>query len=119
MCKYYAQMGEKLNAASATNLAKRIREARIFRGLTLEKLGRECGVHHSQLSRIEQGRMVRVSKNLEAICTFLQIEIFPCERDPQQLQLLFSRIERLITCSSSSERAIEGLVSALEELTSD
>lgn len=119
MCKYYAQMGEKLNAASATNLAKRIREARIFRGLTLEKLGKECGVHHSQLSRIEQGRMVRVSKNLEAICTFLQIEIFPSQRDPQQLQLLFSRIERLITCSSSSERAIEGLVSALEELTFD
>ncbi|WP_414706435.1 helix-turn-helix domain-containing protein [Pseudomonas sp. UBA800] len=114
-------MGEKLNAASATNLAKRIREARIFRGLTLEKLGSECGVHHSQLSRIEQGRMVRVSKNLEAICTFLQIEIFPNQRDPQQLQLqlLFSRIERLITCSSSSERAIEGLVSALEELTFD
>ncbi|WP_353958783.1 helix-turn-helix domain-containing protein [Pseudomonas aeruginosa] len=119
MCKYYAHMGEKLNAASATNLAKRIREARRFRGLTLEEMGNECGVHHSQLSRIEQGRMVRVSKNLEAICTFLQIEIFPCQRDPQQLQLLFSRIERLITRSSSSERAIEGLVSALEELTFD
>jgi histone H3/H4 len=33
------------------------------------------------------------------------------------MQSLFSRIERLITSSQSSESAFESLVSALEELT--
>lgn len=110
-------MTEKFNATSSANLAKKIREARISRGLTLVNLGLECGVHHSQLSRIEQGRMVRVSKNLESICTFLHIEIVPGQCDPEQLQPLLSRIEKLITSSKSSERAIESLVSVLEELT--
>lgn len=117
MCKYYAHMTEKLNAASAANLAKIIREARISRGLTLDILGSKCGVHHSQLSRFEQGKMVRVSKNLKSICTFLHIDISPNKSDAEQMQSLFSRIERLITSSQSSERAIESLVSALEELT--
>lgn len=117
MCKYYAHMTEKLNAASAANLAKIIREARISRGLTLDILGSRCGVHHSQLSRFEQGKMVRVSKNLKSICIFLHIEISPKKSDAEQMQSLFSRIERLITSSQSSERAIESLVSALEELT--
>lgn len=111
-------MTEKLNATSADSLAKAIREARIFRGLTLVKLGNECGVHHSQLSRIERGEIVRVSKNLESICTFLHIDISPKRLDHRQSQPLLSRIERLITSSKSSERAIESLVAALEELTS-
>ncbi|MBX8493291.1 helix-turn-helix transcriptional regulator [Pseudomonas cichorii] len=110
-------MTEKFNQASAAKLAKTIREARITRGLTLNRLGYECGVHHSQLSRFEQGKMVRVSKNLKSICTFLHIDIFPSRNDPEQVQSLLSRIERLITSSQSSERAIESLVSALEELT--
>jgi transcriptional regulator with XRE-family HTH domain len=117
MCKYYAHMTPKLNAASAANLANDIRAARRSRGMTLKKLGLECGVHHSQLSRIEQGKMVRVSKNLECICTFLQIEIFPSEGHSRLKLPLLSRIERLVTCSKTSERAIESLVSALEELT--
>ena len=111
-------MIEKFNATSSANLAKRIREARISRGLTLVNLGLECGVHHSQLSRIEQGRFLRVSKNLESVCTFLQIEIVSSQRDPEPLQPLFSRIEKLIRSSKSSERAIESLVSVLEELIS-
>jgi transcriptional regulator with XRE-family HTH domain len=110
-------MTEKFNATSAANLAKLIREARISRGFTLANLGVECGVHHSQLSRIEQGKMVCVSKNLRSICTFLHIEISPKKTDIEEVQPLLSRIERLITSSRSSERAIESLVAALEELT--
>lgn len=109
-------MVEKFNALSASLIAKRIREARISRGLTLVQLGTECGVHHSQLSRIEQGKIVRVSKNIEKICTFLQISIYPCSTEPSQP--LLSRVERLITSSRTSARAIESLVLALEELTS-
>jgi transcriptional regulator with XRE-family HTH domain len=110
-------MTQKLNEKSAAYLAFKIREARISRGLTLEKLGLDCKIHHSQLSRFEQGKMLRVSKNLEKICKFLQIQMFPSNRHPRPTEPLLGRIERLITCSASSERAIESLVSALEELT--
>jgi len=108
-------MTEKLNPYSASQIAKQIREARISRGLTLVEVSAACGVHHSQLSRIEQGKLVRVSKNVERICTFLHITAYSCDSEPSEP--LLSRVERLITSSKTSARAIESLVMALEELT--
>lgn len=108
-------MTEKFHTLSATQIAKQIREARTARSLTLVQLGSACGVHHSQLSRIEQGKIVRISKNVERICTFLQIAIYPRSMEPPQH--LLSRVERLIASSQTSARAIESLVLALEELT--
>ncbi|WP_417702341.1 helix-turn-helix domain-containing protein [Pseudomonas sp.] len=104
-----------LHTLSAAQIAKQIREERTARGLSLVKLGVECGVHHSQLSRIEQGKIVRISKNVERICTYLQIAIYPHSMEPPQH--LLSRVERLIASSQTSARAIESLVLALEELT--
>lgn len=108
-------MTRKLNAHSAQQLAKCIREERMARGLTLVQLGSACGVHHSQLSRIEQGKVVHVSKNMEKICTFLQI--IPDALGKEPYAPLLSRVERLIASSKTSARAIESLVVALEELT--
>lgn len=108
-------MAVKLNMTSLSKLAQRIHAERISRGLTLSELGILCGVHHSQLSRIEQGKVARVSKNLQRICTFMQISLdgdLPCA-DPE----LMFRVERLILKSTTSARAIESLVTALEELT--
>lgn len=108
-------MTKKFNMYSAQQIAKLIRQKRISRGLTLIELGGCCGVHHSQLSRIEQGKVVFVSKNMEKICTFLQIT--PEVLDRKQCVPLISRVERIIASSKASERAIESLVTALEELT--
>jgi len=108
-------MTKKINMHSAQQIAKLIREKRISRGLTLMELGGACGVHHSQLSRIEQGKVVFVSKNMEKICTFLQIT--PDVLDKEKGFPLISRVERIIASSKASERAIESLVTALEELT--
>lgn len=107
-------MSQKLNADTALQLAERIRKERKSRKLTLVQLGAECGVHHSQLSRIEHGQTTRVSKNVDKICTFLQIS--PGALDTDAGEPLLSRVQRLIASSKSSARAIESLVIALEEL---
>lgn len=107
-------MSQKLNANTALQLAERIRKERKSRKLTLVQLGAACGVHHSQLSRIEQGQTTRVSKNIEKICTFLQIT--PGGFDKEAGDPLLSRVGRLIASSKTSARAIESLVIALEEL---
>ncbi|MBV1790367.1 helix-turn-helix domain-containing protein [Marinobacterium sp. D7] len=108
-------MTQELNKNSVQKLAKRIHEKRLECGLTLVDLGSACDVHHSQLSRIERGKVVRVSKNMEKICTFLQINPYTLDKD-QDVPLL-DRVERVIASSSASARAIESLVTALEELT--
>jgi len=108
-------MKQKLNPIRASKIAQEIKKARALRGLTLNELGGKCGVHHSQLSRMEQGKIVRISKNVAKICTFLQISTEPEAGDmPGQL---IARVERLIASSNASARAIESMVAALEELT--
>ncbi|KAB0568597.1 hypothetical protein C9383_09395 [Pseudomonas palleroniana] len=108
-------MTKRLNPQTAQWLGNRIREERISRGFTLVELGSECGVHHSQLSRIEQGKSALVSKKIENICTFLQI--VPYKQNNETSEPLLSRVERLIVSSQISARAIESLVTVLEELT--
>lgn len=108
-------MTKNLNMPFSAKLAQRIHAERVNRGMTLKELGNACGVHHSQLSRIEQGKVVRVSKNLQRICTFLQISL-DCDVPCLDRELMF-RVERLMLKSSSSARAIESLVTVLEELT--
>lgn len=108
-------MTRELNKSSVQKLAKRIRERRLEFGLTLVELGSACDIHHSQLSRIERGKVVRVSKNMKTICTFLQINPYTLDKD-RDVPLL-DRVERVIASSSASARAIESLVTALEELT--
>lgn len=108
-------MNQNSSTSSFLSLANRIHSERLRRGLTLVELGSACGVHHSQLSRIEKGNVTRVSKNIKKICTFLQIELTESTSTPKANLLL--RVERLITASNSSARAIESLVTALEELT--
>ena len=110
-------MTQKLNKNSVQKLAERIHEKRLECGLTLVDLGSTCNVHHSQLSRIEQGKIVRVSKNIEKICTFLQINPYSLDKD--QDSTLLDRVERVIASSSAGARAIESLVTALEDLTRD
>lgn len=107
-------MTQRLNATEALQLGRRIRETRAERALTLKDLGAKTHVHHSQLSRIEQGRITLVSKNILTICTFLQIPILPETCDSQEI--LISRVKRLISASPSTEPVLARLLDALEEL---
>lgn len=107
-------MAQKLNIEAARQLGLRIREARRNKGLTLQNLGSITNIHHSQLSRIEQGRAVLVSKNIKLICTFLQISTLPDM--PESQEILISRVKRLISTSPSNERALARVLDAMEEL---
>ncbi|WP_310285129.1 helix-turn-helix domain-containing protein [Pseudomonas peli] len=110
-------MSLKFNRIQALDLANRIRKARKARGLTLVKLGLECDTHHSQLSRMERGRISIASKNLLTICTFLQLPLpEPIEEAHERL---LGRVRRLLEVSMSNERLIENLVTTLEELSGE
>lgn len=107
-------MTQRLNAAEALQLGKRIRQARVSKAMTLEALGASARVHHSQVSRIEKGHARLVSKNISKICRFLQIS--PFTEISEEQQALLSRVQRLICASPSTELVLARLVDALEEL---
>ncbi|CAA7621100.1 helix-turn-helix domain-containing protein [Magnetospirillum sp. UT-4] len=50
-------------------IGARIREARIASGLTLDRLGRECGVTWAQVRMYERGRNRVSASRLHAIAT--------------------------------------------------
>lgn len=107
-------MPRNFNMIPPAEIARRVHSARIGRGLTLQELGAACEVHHSQVSRIERGKVIRVSKSVRKICTYLQISLL--DSAPSPAPELITRVECLIRKSAASARAIEGLVAALEEL---
>lgn len=107
-------MTQRLNATEALQLGKRIWEARTAKAMTLQELGLATHIHHSQLSRIEQGRVRLLSKNTLRVCTFLQISILPEASDSQDV--LISRVKQLISASPAAEIILTRLLDALEEL---
>lgn len=109
-------MGKKFNSSlDAAALGCRIRQARLDLGLSLVELGRSVSVDHSQISRYERGQMSSVAKNLQIICTFLQID-----PDPRQYALastsLGRRVDELLSFAPECEPAVTKLVEALEGL---
>jgi len=109
-------MGRKFNSAQdASVLGGQIRQARIDRGLTLVSLGRAVRVDQSQISRYERGQMISVSKNLQKICNFLQIN-----DDPSRFSVastsLGEKVDELIRLAPEYEPAVMRFVDALEAL---
>ena len=109
-------MGKKFNSPlDASALGSQIRQARLDRGLSLVELGLAVSVDHSQISRYERGQMSSVAKNLQLICTFLQIDA-----DPSQYAVastsLGRKVDELLRLAPGYEPAVAKLVAALEEL---
>lgn len=109
-------MGKKFNSLlDAAALGDQIRQARLERGLSLVELGRAVSVDHSQISRYERGQMSSVAKNLQIICTFLQIDA-----DPGQYAVastsLGQKVDELLRFAPGYEPAVAKLVEALEGL---
>jgi len=109
-------MGKKFNSASgATALGSQIRQARLDKDLSLVELGRAVSVDHSQISRYERGQMSSVGKNLQKICTFLQIdyELGSCTVASTSLG---RKVDELLHLAPGCEPAVAKLVEALEGL---
>jgi len=109
-------MGKKFNSPTdAAVLGNQIRKTRLDRGLTLVDLGHAVSVDHSQISRYERGQMSSVSKNLQKICTFLQID-----NDPHRYSVpsssLGRKVDELLRQAPGCEPAVTKLIEAMEGL---
>ena len=99
--------------SDATHLGKRLKICRLERNFTLTSLAELTGIDVSQLSRFERGEFVFVSRNLQNLMSFLQIDT---EIGGGNAQQLVGRFEALVTRSSRHEEAARALVCALEAL---
>jgi transcriptional regulator with XRE-family HTH domain len=109
-------MRKKFNSfEDAQVLGQKIRRARLSKSLTLVALGRAVNVDHSQISRYERGQMIHASKNLQKICSFLQIYDGP-DRSAATSATLGKKIDELLRLAPEYEPAVMKLVDALEGL---
>lgn len=61
-----------------------IKEWRLHRGLSVEKLGKLCGVSGSMISQLERGKTTYTQRTLEAIAKALQVQtwqLLACKPD--------------------------------------
>lgn len=85
---------------------------RKLQGLTIEMLKEKTSVDVGQISRLEAGRFVFVSENLQKLMTFLESNNAPKERHPH----LVHRFTELLDRSPRHQAAALALVNALERL---
>src|SRR5262249_15618362 len=90
-------------------LAVAVKQRRLERGLTLKEIENSQGINCGQISRIESARFKTNSRNLQKLCTYLQIPIAP-------VLPLGERIEQFALRSSKHRAAAEDLLNALERL---
>jgi len=110
-------MAKRFNSKlDAQLLGQRLRAARKKHGYTLKYLAAAVGVHHSQISRIERGRIETVSENLQLICNFLDepLESSSCAH----MQTLGHRVDQLLLVAPQNEMPLRMLVEALEAMQS-
>lgn len=95
-------------------LGSQIKVARKKRGMSLKILGEKAGVHYTQISRMERGEGVLLSKNLRKICEILQVPI-PLVSGPLVSDDLPQKVQDLINAWPQSEQLIRSVVDALEK----
>lgn len=95
-------------------LGERLRTARRARKLSLKRLGELTGVHHSQISRFEQGEAVTFSVNLQKICKELRVGLALSATD--RSAPLSQRIDALVCAAPSMVEALEAFLTAMERV---
>ena len=63
------------------NIAKRIKDIRRSKGLTVQEVAYRCDIERSNLSRIEAGRTNLTLKTICLICNALNVRISDIVRD--------------------------------------
>jgi transcriptional regulator with XRE-family HTH domain len=94
-------------------LGRRIKAQRETRNLTLKMLGEAVGVHYTQISRIERGDSVLMSKNLQKICNYLGLSTtFECPTT--QSQELKQKLEMLVRTWPQSEPLLWNILDSVQ-----
>ena len=96
-------------------LGVRLHDARVNSHLTMEMLGKKTKVSHSQISRIERGRFKRISKNVQIMCNFFEIDWHeqPAQGD---VAALITRLHRAASASPQWAKVVNAFVEAVEAL---
>ena len=99
----------------AVALGVKLRVARKERGKTLKNLENETGISHAQISRIERGKSKSASKNVQIICTFLDVKATPYNSNVVEGQQLALRLERIASSSPKWMNVVRAIAEALED----
>lgn len=83
-------------------------------GLTQAELANSIGLHHSQVVRIEQGRMATLNGSVRKICTFLDISLELVEA--YESSSICARVERLVREAPESSALLLSTVELLERV---
>jgi transcriptional regulator with XRE-family HTH domain len=107
-------MAERFKTSDdAARLGAQMRSVRKSRGLTLIYVSKCTGVDAGQLSKLERGQMTTVSKNVQNICTFLQIPATTGNLPPTRAGGL---LDELVAGLPDSEPAVAKLIAAIQEI---
>ena len=108
------------------DIGKRIKEARISKGLTQEKLGELVGLQKSAIAKYESGRVVNIKRStLQKLANALGLRgsDLIIENDPKEAAELSARvllddelmsaIEKYYTLSTDKQKMIRDLISSM------
>jgi transcriptional regulator with XRE-family HTH domain len=109
-------MARRLDPAAASLLGATIKAARLERSLSLQRLAHECGMHHSQLSRLERGQFTRLSGNVQVACSKLHIPANEVMASDPSVAQLHARIDALVTREPRTLEVLAALLDALDAM---
>jgi transcriptional regulator with XRE-family HTH domain len=90
------QICMKMDRISSAKLTAQISAAYSRRGLSFSEIGRACGVHSSQVSRICRGEFKTLSYNVVQVCKVLGLELETLKVEEPALSALRQRLERSV-----------------------
>lgn len=109
-------MASKLDPTQAKLLGTQLRVARQSRSLSLQQVASQCGMHHSQLSRLERGLFKRMSKNVQFVCIYLHIKFHESMAASADVAQLHARLDALASRDPRSTEIVSALLDVLDTL---
>jgi len=94
-------------------LGEKIKTTRRAKGLTLQYLQDNTGVHYTQISKMERGECKLLSKNLLKVCDFLHIS-HSFNSVPSRSESAVDKVQALIQAWPESEGLIRHFVDGVE-----
>jgi transcriptional regulator with XRE-family HTH domain len=109
-------MGSRLDPGQAKLLGAQIKLSRQRRALSLQDAAALCGMHHSQLSRLERGQFKRLSQNVQTACELLHIRPHESVAPSAGVARLHARLDALVSRNPKSADVLVALLDALDSL---
>lgn len=109
-------MARKLDQTQAEFLGTQFRLARQSRALSIQEAASQCGMHHSQLSRLERGQFKRLSGNVQILCSNLHIKPHELMADSTGVAQLHARLDALVGRDPRNAKILAALLDVLDTL---